>query len=74
MDINLSKGFAEAEKNLKSAQSLLLAKYDVSWISNPDNIDLERITLIDKETLIEINDALEMIAQAKGAIKLEGEV
>lgn len=74
MELNLSKGFAEAEKNLKSAQSLLLAKYDVSWISNPDKIDLDRITLIDKETLTEINDALEMIVQAKDAHELEREL
>jgi hypothetical protein len=52
----------------------LLAKYDVSWISNPEKIDLDRITLIDKETLTEINDALEMIAQAKDAHELEREL
>ncbi|MBB1468993.1 hypothetical protein J8L73_18745 [Pseudoalteromonas sp. MMG006] len=51
------------EQNLKSAKSILLAKYDVTWISDPSKINPKLVSSIDIKTMAKIDSALEMLEE-----------
>jgi hypothetical protein len=48
----------KAIKSTNSAKSILLAKYNVKWISDNKLIDLNIISKMDLNTLTEIDEAL----------------
>lgn len=50
----------KAIKSTNSAKSILLAKYNVKWISDNKLIDLNIISKMDLNTLTEIDEALLM--------------
>lgn len=50
----------KAIKSTNSAKSILLAKYNVKWISDNNLIDLNIISKMDLNTLTEIDEALLM--------------
>lgn len=60
MYTDLIEHLNKAIKNTNSAKSILLAKYNVKWISDNKLIDLNIISKMDLNTLTEIDEALLM--------------
>lgn len=58
MYTDLIEHLNKAIKNTNSAKSILLAKYNVKWISDNKLIDLNIISKMDLNTLTEIDEAL----------------
>lgn len=60
MYTDLIEQLNKAIKSTNSAKSILLAKYNVKWISDNKLIDLNIISKMDLNTLTEIDEALLM--------------
>lgn len=58
MYTDLIEQLNKAIKSTNSAKSILLAKYNVKWISDNKLIDLNIISKMDLNTLTEIDEAL----------------
>lgn len=58
MYTDLIENLNKAIKSTNSAKSILLAKYNVKWISDNKLIDLNIISKMDLNTLTEIDEAL----------------
>lgn len=64
MYTDLIENLNKAIKSTNSAKSILLAKYNVQWISDNKLIDLNIISKMDLNTLTEIDEALLMQSAA----------
>lgn len=60
MYTDLIEHLNKAIKSTNSAKSILLARYNVKWISDNKLIDLNLISKMDLNTLTEIDEALLM--------------
>lgn len=68
MYTDLIEHLNKAIKNTNSAKSILLAKYNVKWISDNKLIDLNIISKMDLNTLREIDEALLMQSAARSEL------
>ncbi|CAH9056870.1 hypothetical protein PSEHALCIP103_01542 [Pseudoalteromonas haloplanktis] len=68
MYTDLIEHLNKAIKSTNSAKSILLAKYNVKWISDNKLIDLNIISIMDLNTLREIDEALLMQSAARSEL------
>lgn len=68
MYTDLIENLNKAIKSTNSAKSILLAKYNVKWISDNKLIDLNIISKMDLNTLREIDEALLMQSAARSEL------